>query len=63
MSPRHLGEMPRPVQIPPTEGFNDVTNRYVPKSTSSMVVSPPSTRMHLPTVYALEVYCTVSAAM
>jgi hypothetical protein len=35
MSPWSLGEMPRPVQIPPTEGFDDVTDGYVPKSTSS----------------------------
>ena len=42
------GAMPRPVQKPPALGFEDVTNGYVPKSMSSSVAWPPSSRILLP---------------
>lgn len=41
ISPSLLGAMPRPVHTLPTEGFEDVTYGYVPKSISSIVALAP----------------------
>ena len=43
-----LGEIPVPVQAPPAVPFDDVTNGYVPKSTSSIVPCAPSSITFLP---------------
>lgn len=51
ISPSLLGAMPRPVHTLPTEGFEDVTYGYVPKSMSSIVALapvPPATRHQAP---------------
>ncbi len=42
-----VGPMPAPVQAPPAVGFDEVTNGYVPWSTSSRVPWPPSSRTTL----------------
>src|ERR1019366_3231380 len=42
------GPMPEPVDAPPAVELDDVTNGYVPWSTSSMVACPPSNTTVLP---------------
>src|SRR6266536_2432971 len=43
-----VGGMPAPTQAPPAVGLDDVTNGYVPWSTSSSVAWAPSSRTVLP---------------
>ena len=43
-----FGPMPEPVAAPPAVEFEEVTNGYVPWSTSSMVAWPPSNSTYLP---------------
>src|SRR3712207_4328051 len=43
-----VGPMPEPVAAPPAVGLDDVTNGYVPWSTSSNVPCDPSSSTHSP---------------
>ena len=45
---KRLGATPDPVAAPPDVAFEDVTNGYVPWSTSSIVACPPSKSTVLP---------------
>src|SRR4051812_40320800 len=56
-----IGGMPEPVQAPPAVGFDDVTNGYVPWSTSSSVAWPPSSNTVQPSSSALDNNNVVSA--
>ncbi len=47
-----VGPMPEPAQAPPAVGFEDVTNGYVPWSTSSSVPCEPSSSTTLPAARA-----------
>ena len=48
MAPNLVGAIPRPEITPPIDGFDDVTNGYVPKSTSSRVALAPSIKIFSP---------------
>ena len=48
-----VGGTPVPMEAPPAEALEDVTNGYVPWSISSMVPCAPSNRMRLPWAMAL----------
>src|SRR5688572_32606768 len=52
------GGTPRPVQTPPADAFDEVTNGYVPWSMSSRVACAPSNSTLFP---ALIVWCSTSA--
>src|SRR3712207_8695881 len=43
-----VGPIPEPVAAPPAVGLDDVTNGYVPWSTSSSVPCEPSSSTHSP---------------
>ena len=58
-----VGPMPEPVHAPPAVGFEEVTNGYVPWSTSSSVPWPPSSSTTLPSSSALFSTSEVSATI
>ena len=50
--PIFVGAIPNPVHVPAVTVFEEVTNGYVPKSTSSIVPCAPSANTFLPALKA-----------
>src|SRR5690606_18282554 len=61
--PIFVGATPKPVQVPAVTVLEEVTNGYVPKSTSNIVPCAPSANTFLLFFNASLMYCSLSIAV